>query len=293
MKISHAPEIELERAVSHRGGTLHSRLLMSGEEGTLGNFQLTQAENGGDFFSPRHRHNFEQYRLQLRGVLDFGRDGKMTPGVIGYFPEGVYYGPQTQTADQTPAPLTCVLQFGGASGSGYIGRDEVAEGMHQLERMGEFKNGVFRRDPAFPGKKNMDAFQAIWEHLSEKPMIYPKPRYQKPILMDPANYDWVPTGEAGVSEKLMGVFTERRNECGRVKIDKGASFTARGRGLYFVVAGEGAMASGKYGEFTTLYLDAGETAVVKATTTTELVHFGLPNLSDLEKGREITAEAAE
>src|SRR5262249_43245722 len=157
--------------------------------------------------------------------------------------------------------------------SGYIGRDEVAEGMQALQKMGEFKNGVFHRDPAFPGKKNMDAFQAIWEHLSEKPMIYPKPRYQKPILMDPAHYDWVLTGEAGVSEKLMGVFTERRNECGRVRIAKGASYTAKGRGLYFVVDGEGAMASGKYGEYTTLYLDAGETSVVKAATTTELVHF--------------------
>jgi hypothetical protein len=104
MKIVQGDEVPVERGFSHRGGTINFRYLMEGESGTLGNFQLSIGMNGGDFFSPRHRHNFEQVRYQLAGTLDFGRNGKMAPGTIGYFPESVYYGPQTQTADQDPAP---------------------------------------------------------------------------------------------------------------------------------------------------------------------------------------------
>jgi hypothetical protein len=31
----------------------------------------------GDFASPRHRHNFDQFRFQLEGTMNFDRNGKM------------------------------------------------------------------------------------------------------------------------------------------------------------------------------------------------------------------------
>ena len=63
-----------------------------------------------------------------------------------------------------------------------------------------------------PGKRNVDGYQAIWEHLNKRPMVYPKPRYSRPFMMDPANYEWVPVaGKPGIAEKLPGVFTERRS----------------------------------------------------------------------------------
>src|SRR5262245_28001226 len=83
--------------------------------------------DGRRFNSPRHRHNFEQIRYQLEGVLDYGRDGKLTAGMVGYFPEAVYYGPQSQ--DPSISCKTIVLQFGGASGSGYLSQAEVQAGM--------------------------------------------------------------------------------------------------------------------------------------------------------------------
>src|SRR5262249_40413746 len=80
---------------------------------------------------------------------------------------------------------------------------------------GEFKDGVFRRRADVEGKRNLDGYQAIWEHVNGRPMVYPKPRYPQPIFMDPANYEWVPVEAApGVAEKLLGVFTERRSEAG-------------------------------------------------------------------------------
>ena len=35
-------------------------------------------------------------------------------------------------------------------------------------------------------------------------------------------------------------------------------------------------------KFTTVFLDAGETATLRASETAELLHYGLPDLSDLE-----------
>ena len=112
MKIVQGDELERVRGLEYRGGTFHFRNLMEGTSGTIDNFQLSMGRNDKDFVSPRHRHNFEQFRFQLEGDLNFARDGIMTPGMVGYFPEGTSYGPQTSEATAT----TFVLQFGGSSG---------------------------------------------------------------------------------------------------------------------------------------------------------------------------------
>src|SRR5437660_12827023 len=83
MKIVQTDEIPLKRGLEHRGGTFHGRIMAEGEPGTLDNFQLSFAQMGGDFNSPRHRHNFEQIRYQLEGVLDYGRHGKLLTGMVG------------------------------------------------------------------------------------------------------------------------------------------------------------------------------------------------------------------
>src|SRR6266851_5407799 len=126
MQIVQTDEIPLKRGLEHRGGTFHGRIMLEGEPHALDNFQLSFGQMGGDFNSPRHRHNFEQIRYQLDGVLDYGRDGKLLAGMVGYFPEAVHYGPQSQ--DPNVACKTIVLQFGGASGSGYLSQAEVQAG---------------------------------------------------------------------------------------------------------------------------------------------------------------------
>jgi hypothetical protein len=290
MKIVQTDEIPLKRGLEHRGGTFHGRIMVEGEPGALDNFQLSFGQMGGDFNSPRHRHNFEQIRYQLEGVLDYGRDGKLVAGMVGYFPEAVYYGPQSQDPDI--ACKTIVLQFGGASGSGYLSQAEVQAGMRELRDEGEFKDGVFRRRADVEGKRNLDGYQAIWEHVNGRPMVYPKPRYPQPIFMDPANYEWVPVeGAPGVAEKLLGVFTERRSEAGLVKLDAGASYAARGKGVYVVTRGAGTVGDQPLRALTTVYLGPGETARFTAREETELLHFGLPNLASLRAAA--PAEAAE
>ena len=80
MKIVQADEVEWKRGLQHRGGTFHYRHLLNGTSGTLGNFQFDIGQLEGDFASPRHRHNFDQFRFQIEGTMNFARNGKMAAG---------------------------------------------------------------------------------------------------------------------------------------------------------------------------------------------------------------------
>jgi hypothetical protein len=277
MKIVQGDEIPLVRGLEYRGGMFHARRLLEGAPGTIDNFQFGVGVSQGDFYSPRHRHNFEQIRVQLEGTLDFDRDGAMTPGIVGYFPEGVFYGPQSQ--DPNEVASAAVLQFGGASGSGYLSNAETRAAMDALRKLGEFKDGVFRRHAPFHGKKNADGNQAIWEHHHQRPIVFPKARYPQPILMDPRNFAWVALDDAaGVHEKLLGVFTERRTQARLIKLDAGACYAAPANGVYLVLRGAGTVGNAPLRPLTALHLAAGESVTIEAREETEIVHFGLPNL---------------
>ena len=283
MKIVQGDALALERGLEHRGGTFYFRRLLEGERGTIDNFQLSLGVIEGDFYSPRHRHNFEQIRFQLEGTLDYSRDGKLKPGMVGYFPEGITYGPQTPQVDGHA--VTVVLQCGGASGSGYLSRDETKAGMVALSKLGSFEKGIFRRDKDVPGKHNMDGTQAIWEHVNERPLVFPKPRYNHPIFMDPDSYDWVPAERApGVWEKRLGTFTECGTRAGFLKIEAGARIAPEGRAIYFTVSGDGTVSGAPLRALTTVFLDRGETATLTARRTATILRLGLPDLSAL-KGR--------
>ncbi|HVV94107.1 MAG TPA: hypothetical protein VHD15_11860 [Hyphomicrobiales bacterium] len=290
MQIVQRDDVPLVRGLEYRGGTFHSQVVLRGIEGSLGNFQLSLGQTGGDFFSPRHRHNFEQFRVQLEGTLDFARDGKMKPGMVGYFPEGVRYGPQSQDPDEKP--LTAVLQFGGASGSGYLSNRQVRAGTEALKAYGTFKDGVFRRNEGVEGRRNTDAYQAIWEHVHGEPMRYPEGRYDKPVFMDSAHFAWVPVaGAAGVEDKLLGVFTERRSLARFVRIRAGRQYQLEGRGVFLAISGAGRVGDQPLRACTSIALEAGEQVRLSADEETVLVHLGLPDLADLEAG--LHAEAAE
>jgi len=287
MKILAIGEAPLIRGLEHRGGTFHSQTTAEGQPSTPGNFKFSLSRLGTDYSGPRHRHNFDQFRFMLEGESDYG-DGRLRAGMLGYYPEGVAYGPQV---NKTPI-VSAVLQFGGASGSGYLLPREVKAGMEVLKEFGEFKDGIFHRNEGLLGKRNMDAYQAIWEHVHGREMIYPKGRYDGPIFMDSANYEWAPVaGAPGVCEKLFGVWTERRTEAGLLRLEAGAGHEVRGRGIYFVLSGKGACEGKPLAEHTTVFLHASEKAVLRANERMEILHYGLPNLSGLEVNIPVQAAA--
>jgi len=253
------------------------------------NFHFGIGQQEGDFVSPRHRHNFDQFRFQLEGTSNFDRNGKMEAGTLGYFPEGAAYGPQSSEGRS----VTAVLQFGGASGNGYLSPQEIAAGTDELKKFGTFEAGIFRRNDDSEGRRNADAYQAVWEHVHGRHMSYPKPRYRAPIMLDPQNYDWLPiAGAAGVNEKLLGTFTERQCAAALVKIARGAIYAAGGRSIYLVLAGTGIVGEAPYRALTAAHLASGGTAEFVARDETVLLRLVLPDLAGL--GQHLPrAEAAE
>jgi hypothetical protein len=85
-----------------------------------------------------------------------------------------------------------------------------------------------------------------------------------------------------VSEKLFGVWTERRTEAGLLRLEAGASHTVAGRGVYLVMSGAGQCEGTPLRKYNTVFLETGETTTLRAGETMEFLHYGLPDLSDIE-----------
>jgi hypothetical protein len=185
--------------------------------------------------------------------------------------------------------LTLVLQFGGASGNGYMTLEQLEAGTAELKKHGSFEKGVFRRHDGEDGKRNTDGYQAVWEHVNKRPMSYPPQRYHDPIMMNPEHFDWVPVeGAPGVCAKMMGMFTERGCDARFLRLAPAAKIPAPGRKLYFILTGDGRV-GGRHAEkerqayrrYTTLFCDQGEQAVFEAEAPTEILALGLPKLGSL------------
>jgi hypothetical protein len=244
MKFVHADTIPVtERKDRQRQGRFIERRLLEGEDGSIDNFQFTLVNTGGDFFSPRHRHNFDQFRFQIEGDGGFDRDGTMTPGTVGYFPEGTRYGPQSNKGNLT----TLVLQFAGASGNGYTSEAQISQAVRDLKKDGEFKEGVYYPNPG-TGRKQQDGYEACWELVNKRKLVYPSERFHHPVFMNSNAFAWAPIeGQTGAAEKVLGTFDEYGTGIRFVKLAAGASLKAKGRRLYYALAGAGTANAGAGG----------------------------------------------
>lgn len=157
-----------------------------------------------DFYSPRHRHNFEQIRYAVEGSYSSGKQ-TMKQGQVGYFPEGCYYGPQ----DQHGAALLLVLQFPGPSDGYYMTDAERDAAYERLKTRGTFSGGIYTTIAADGRKKNKDSFEAIWEEHNQRKLSYPPPRYAEPVVMDPSIFGWrAHSSEEDLDVKHLGIFGE-------------------------------------------------------------------------------------
>jgi hypothetical protein len=271
INLDEVPVLERQHA---RAGLFRSRTLLNGPEGTPENYFLQLSYTYSDFHSPRHRHNFDQVRVQLQADADFARDGVMRPGTIGYFPEGVFYGPQSIAGESA----TLVLQFGGASGGGYISEARFQEGVEELKAFGTFESGVFHRPKEDGGRKNQDAYEAVWEHIHGKRMEYPQSAHQEPVFMHPDDFAWSPEpGAPGVQRKLLGVFSERALRMSVLGVSAGGSATIAPNSICFVLAGSGSAQGKAWQQHATLRTgDAAD--AVNATTAAEILEIHIPHL---------------
>jgi hypothetical protein len=214
---ANAPDYYDARNPSARSGNNGDKLLLSGREGSPSNFKLTLGSVVSEYSTPRHRHNFEQIRYPLNGDYGYAKDKVIPCGWVGYFTEGVYYGPQLQK--QSLALIN--LQFGGPSGHGYLSKHQRQEAYAALTARGKFEKGVFTWYDETGQRHNKDSYEALWEQASGRPVSYPQPRYDDCIIMNPGSYKWIPVAP-GVAVRWLGTFTEGETRIGFMRLEAGS-----------------------------------------------------------------------
>jgi hypothetical protein len=267
---------------AHRSGSnevnndyLRFKRLLRGREGAAGNFELTFCQAVGSPPIPRHRHNFEQFRIQLSGTYCFKPDMPMVEGDLAYFPEGAYYGPENAVDD----PVMVVLQFGGPSGQGFMSMDQVTAGARKLSEKGVFAGGVYR--PANPQEAEKDGYEAVWEEVMKTPLQYPEPRYPDPILIHSNNFTWREVGQH-IFVRPLGVFSEARTQVDVVRLTPGAHWSLVGDDrvvLMFFLSGAAEVAGYKAEQHHAVALDPHATTTIVSKDGAEVVMFYLADPS--------------
>jgi len=121
-------EIDLFAAGIGRAGSMAVKQfpLETGVPGVDMEFSWNSYETG--YGTPRHKHTFDQFRFALEGDREI-KDGYLKPGDCGFYPEGVSYGPQLQTAPSTGLGL----QFQGQSGIPYLRHDDLTRAARERQ----------------------------------------------------------------------------------------------------------------------------------------------------------------
>lgn len=280
MKIVQASERKwLANQLRHRKGNILIKELLEGEDGSPENYKFFLSKESADFYSPRHCHPWDQIRFCLEGSVPIGTRKTVDAGEIAYFPEGVHYGPQD--GDDR---FVAILQFGGASGQGILGSEQVNRGFDELSGEGEFRNGVFRRT-AGPGKRNQDGYAAVWEKITGKRMINPPPRYKEPVVMNPKHFAWRPVpGAVGVERREIGSFSERGTQIDFFRLAPGARRRvpdAPHLRLVYVVKGTGTCGRRPYRRHTSMELAPGEKVSLSPKSVTEILVITIPSVAAL------------
>jgi hypothetical protein len=285
MKITHANEVEWTAVSNHRGGQIEFKTLLIGTEGAPDNYYLSLYKAFADFVAPVHRHNFDQVRMGISGKLNYGRQKDILPGEIGYFPEGQHYGPQAQEPNGDCVGL--IVQFGGASGHGFMSQRQLREGFKALSQVGTFMEGTFHRAEdarAAESVRNRDGYEAIWESVNGRLIQYVQPRYRAPIHLQPDGFAWQAAagGNGGVLLKPLGTLTERSIELSQLKLSSSAIYDLplrAGIRLLYVLSGSGACNGNLWTAGTAIEIAPDENVSLIASEESTLFVLGLPIFS--------------
>jgi hypothetical protein len=259
-----------------RGGDIGFRDLLTGQTGSPSNYGLQMVHIEDEYYAPQHRHNFEQVRIMLEGSFGFGPDGVQQEGSVGYFCEGTYY---TQKGEGHS--VTLLLQIGGPSQQGFMSRTQLRQGIDQLSERGQFAEGVFTWHDEAGKKHNQDSYEAVWEHVHQRKLSYPKPQYLAPVLIEPSRFAWRKIG-TGVQRKHLGTFNEYGLQLSQLKLEAGAQMQWQAENhaqLLFCASGQGQLNGLDFGRWSSAELFAGESAELSADSDAEFYQFGLPDFA--------------
>jgi len=196
-------EVELVQAGIGREGSMAVKQfpLDTGVPGIQLEFSWNSYDTG--YGTPRHRHTFDQYRYGLSGDRMI-EDGYVKPGECAFYPEGVYYGPQMQTAPT----VGLGLQFQGISGLPYLTHVDLRNAVKSLKAEGwTFKDGIASKVGPDGHKINKDSHGACVEYLTGQKIDFPVGRFEKPVVMKPEGHPWIADRKVtGVDHKKLGFF---------------------------------------------------------------------------------------
>jgi hypothetical protein len=281
MQIVHADAIAPRVISGHRTGHIEFQQLLQGDPAALDNFELSLVHNRGSYYTPRHRHNFEQVRFIVAGEFEYATRKTMKTGAVGFFPEGTFYGPQNVTEC-----TALTLQCGGPSRAGFMSYQQLHNGHLELKKLGAFADGIFTRDTSSnrgPGvRKNQDGYEAIWEHVRARKLTYPKQRYSEPVIMYPDSMSWAASERSGVARKLLGVFDGNvRIEMLRIERGAIASVAAeRAIQLLFAVSGRGQANGQDWSTHAAIKIERGEEVALSASEDSVVLLMGMAELHD-------------
>jgi len=262
----------------HPTGIIAFHHMLKGEPDAPDNFMYILGRQDGDFFMPRHRHNFDQIRLPLSGGAVIGGGLVLGEGEVGYFPEGTPYGPQNDPLGraQPGERLQLVLQFGGASGYGFMSMEQRRKAVAELAETGKWVGPNYHR----PDGRVEWGLNTIWRHVFGVVLKYPRPRYRTPIVIDPKAFNWLSVaGNTGVDHKYLGAFSERGAWVEMVRVQPGAAWSStdpKGRRLLVVTKGTGMAEGQSVQRLTALQVEQNELLRLSTDEGIELFLIGLP-----------------
>jgi hypothetical protein len=265
----------------HREGRIQFQSYFAGTEGELGYYTMNIA-SFESYFTPRHRHSYDQIRFCLSGSLNYGRNKAIPEGWIGYFPEGTHYGPQDIQCAWDDSPQVLTHQFGGASLQGFLTGRRLGPAYEALAKTGRFEGGNFVFVDRDGNEHRQDGYEAAFEKATGAPLVYPEGRYLEPLLLNPAAFRWRPSTTPDVSEKLLGVFGECETRIAFIRIEPGAQFSFGDKAAdltLFSMSGTMTINGVNYAPRTGVQISPFESLDVTSADGCEIYVVDLPNLA--------------
>jgi ChrR-like protein with cupin domain len=267
---------------SHRVGTVEQQRFPI-ETGLPGyNLSFSRDTVSDGFFSPLHRHCWDQLRFVLDGSLSIGQ-ADLEPGDCGYFPEAVAYGPQQQAGDAT----VLVLQFTGAGGLYYPAWGELEAAAEKLRSTGgTFEGGRYKGTTPDGSRVDQDGYEAMWEAQQGRKLVYPQPRYSDVVIMKSSHYEWLPDPRGrGVEVKALGSFTEYQTTVALLRLAAGSRLDSEKLAvpqLRYVLSGTIEYGGQAYPAGSCFWVPAGApSAPLDSTAGAELYTVTIPRYADL------------
>lgn len=97
---------------------------------------------------------------------------------------------------------------------------------------------------------------------------FAKPRYEAPVVMDAAGFDWMQAA-GGMQRKVLGVFSERGLKLGLLRTGAGAAIALSGKGaprVLYALSGSGSVNGRRWREGAALGLAAAEAVTLRTET---------------------------